>query len=490
MTRWVAIVLVVAGLAQAADPTPDPRGWTAGTKAAGAPMVLAGPQERPVIAFPKAVLDAVSRPTLLFYFSPTCPHCRRVAGEIEALSKELAAVGAQVVGVASGSSSEAELLEFRATYAIDFPILVDRDHAIQAAMGAQATPSAMLVRPPPDPRSTGSSASRPAVSTSSSASRPVVSDKGKLEAVDVWYPYVPGWDALVLGRVTGDAFAPYTPGRYVGTNACSACHTQEHRSWLLTLHSVAWRTLARDGKDRDPACTPCHVIGASAPGGWTPALGDTRLVDVGCEACHGPGGPHDGQAADPRAACAGCHDEKHAIGFTVERGVPLIDHYAANALDEAAFDAVRRKLYAGEVPQELVAFPIGNNVGSGKCIECHPAEHAWWSGDGHANAMAQLAAEGSADPACVRCHATARRSGPPPTTIDGFDRMGGVGCESCHGPGEAHVAAKGGTSNIQGLGDSCPVCVIDAVCTSCHTPQWSPDWKLEDRLRAVRHVPE
>jgi hypothetical protein len=212
-------------------------------------------------------------------------------------------------------------------------------------------------------------------------------------------------------------------------------------------------------------------------------------VDVGCEACHGPGGPHDGQRAEPREACATCHDAKHSIAFSLDRAVPLIDHYEVNRLSPAEFDAARRALYAGEAPQELLAFPVGKNVGSDRCVTCHAVEHAWWSANPHANAMASLASEGRDDPECVRCHATAKTSGPPPSTLDGFDRLGGVGCESCHGPGEAHVAAGGGTTNIQGLGDSCPVCVIDAVCTSCHTPKWSPEWKLEERLEQVRHQP-
>jgi hypothetical protein len=103
--------------------------------------------------------------------------------------------------------------------------------------------------------------------------------------------------------------------------------------------------------------------------------------------------------------------------------------------------------------------------------------------------MASLRSEGADDPACVRCHATAKQSGLPPTTLGGFRTLDGVGCESCHGPGETHVAAGGGTDNIEGLGDDCPVCVIEAVCTSCHTRKWSPDWELDARLRAISHGP-
>lgn len=471
--------LVAAGLAATAlAATVDPRGWTAGVVAVNSAAVVSGPPERAPLDLPKALAQRITGPTLLVYFSPTCPHCRHVAPELEALSRRLASAGkAKLIGVSSGSATEAELLAFRAEFGITFDVVIDADRDIQAALGVSSTPSAILVRPKP-PAGKGKGA-----------------DKGAFEAVDLWYPYLPGWDALVEGRIAGDPFSVYAPapggapdGRYFGNNACGVCHLQEQASWRLTLHAVAWRTLERAGETGDPACTGCHVTGAGAPGGWA-GDPDSRLVDVGCEACHGPGGPHDGQRADARAACVGCHDAKHAIAFTVDKGLPLIDHFKVNALSDEAYDARRRALYDGEVPQELIAFPTGANVGSAKCQACHAVEYAQWSGSPHANGMASLAKEGSADPACVRCHATARTSGPAPTTLAGFDTFGGVGCESCHGPGEAHVAAGGGTDNIQGLGESCPVCVIDAVCTGCHTPKWSPAWDLDEALPKVAHAP-
>ena len=93
------------------------------------------------------------------------------------------------------------------------------------------------------------------------------------------------------------------------------------------------------------------------------------------------------------------------------------------------------------------------------------------------------------DPTCVRCHATATASGTPPSNMEGFHVDDGVGCESCHGPGEAHVAAGGAPNTIEGLGDDCPVCVIEAVCTGCHTAEWDPGWELKFDLPKVEHTP-
>jgi hypothetical protein len=85
---------------------------------------------------------------------------------------------------------------------------------------------------------------------------------------------------------------------------------------------------------------------------------------------------------------------------------------------------------------------------------------------------------------CVSCHATEKTK--PATKVSDFHK-GGVGCEACHGPGEQHVAAQGGKENIVGLGDSCPVCVVEAICTRCHTPEHDPDWNLEEALKKVGH---
>ncbi len=446
--------------------SPDPRGWSSGKPAAGAEQVLRGVSDLPVVAFPKEVTDRVRGPTVLFYFSPTCPHCRSVAAEVEALHRRLLTEGSLVLGVASGSAEAAAIEEFRATFGTTFEILHDTRGEVMTAMAARSTPSAMLVAPGP-----GKSDS-----------------KGKLEVRDLWYPYLPGWDLLVEGRVLGDLWKGFRPGEYQGTNACGVCHREEHASWQLTHHAVAWHTLELQGKTADDACNGCHVTGKGQPTGWGSGA-PTELVDVGCEACHGPGGPHDGERVDAATTCAGCHDAEHSIAFSVEKGLPHLDHYLAGHLSETEQQERQLALWKGEAPRALLAFPEGANVGSAKCRSCHEAEHDQWADGPHANGMASLREEGRDDPACVRCHATARTSGPPPQTLAGFDTLGGVGCESCHGPGEQHVAAGGGTTNILGLGDSCPVCVVEALCTSCHTPKWSPSWSLTPALEAVRHHP-
>jgi len=140
-------------------------------------------------------------------------------------------------------------------------------------------------------------------------------------------------------------------------------------------------------------------------------------------------------------------------------------------------------------------------VGVSKCKNCHSAEetgnqHGAWMKMKHAKAFETLgseeskklgAAKGIADPqtadACLKCHVTG--FGEPAESLGkGFekDRKFGVHCESCHGPGEAHVKARMAAAATAVEGE--PV-VLGAdelmrpdakTCTGCHNSE-SPSYK-------------
>jgi len=459
-TATFALSLLACLSAWGQEPARDARGWLPGHPAANTQAVLTPlpDSKAPTIELPKLLMDKVQGKTVVFYFSPTCPHCKAVAAEVNQLSLSLEHSGAKLIGVASGSASADDLKAFMADYKIRFQVVRDADHEIVAAIGARSTPSVLLVEP--------------------------VNGK-KVRVRDAWYPYVAGFDTLVMGRITGDLFSGFKPNEYQGNSVCGTCHVYEQLSWGLTHHSVAWATLFKRDRTSDPKCTGCHVTGAGQPTGWTPT--GHALTDVGCESCHGPGGPHDGQTSDARAACVQCHDEDHSINFSVEKGLPLIDHFRAESTSNEDFEKIRKQLFDGQAPRPLLAFEQGPNVGPQACQSCHPAESAQWTMSPHSGAMAQLNEEQAKDAACVRCHATATHSGPPPADVADFYTATGVSCESCHGPGQAHVAGGGGAGNIEGLGDDCPTCVIEAVCTGCHTTKWDPKWDLDTKLPLVGH---
>jgi hypothetical protein len=455
-----ALLLLLTQTVAAAPIAPDPRGWSHGTTAANAAALLAGPQERAVIEVPEALAKRVKGPTVLFYFSPTCPHCTKVAGEVDLLATRLKERGTALLAISSGMASEAQINTFKALYQTNFVIIHDTTGDIVASIAARSTPSALLVEP--------------------------AGPKNKLRIIDLWYPYQPGFDGLIEGRAAGDLWAVFQGGRYLGNNLCAGCHTAEAQSYALTHHAMAWRTLVDAGSSADPKCTGCHVTGSGEAGGWA---GDpeSKLVGVGCESCHGPSGPHDGTPTEPRDTCTACHDADHSIAFSYEKGLPMLDHYRAEGMSDDDYRDAAMALYKGEVPRALLAFPDGPTVGAAACASCHPSEHATWQMSSHATAMNRLADKGADDTACVGCHATPLATGVKERTVAEHRLEESVACESCHGPGQAHVQSGGAPDTIQGLGDSCPVCVIEAICTSCHTPSQHPDWNLERDLKRVSH---
>ena len=90
-------------------------------------------------------------------------------------------------------------------------------------------------------------------------------------------------------------------------------------------------------------------------------------------------------------------------------------------------------------------------VGSKACADCHSKAFAIWRKTPHAKALdtlAHLDPPRQFDPECLSCHVT----GWDPqkyfpfaggyTKIEKTPELVGNGCENCHGPGSAHVAAE------------------------------------------------
>ena len=81
------------------------------------------------------------------------------------------------------------------------------------------------------------------------------------------------------------------PKGYSGNDVCGVCHESERETWLMTKHSTAYDTLVKHGSDVDGECVGCHVVGLGR-GGFDIEARLPSLEDVGCESCHGRGGPH------------------------------------------------------------------------------------------------------------------------------------------------------------------------------------------------------
>jgi len=410
--------------------------------------------------------EIITRPTLLFYFSPSCPHCRAVGPDLAELYAEQHDT-MDFLAIASGGSNTAEIASFMDEFSLPFPAYKDFARKLARGIKATSTPTVLVVEP---------------------------AEGGGFRSVSEFRPFAPG-AGLVLrlqqAALRGEnPFLAFEPGRYYGARVCGSCHTQELASWTLTHHSVAYWTLYSRERTDDVACVGCHVTGLGEPSGFKLGAHDSALTDVSCEACHGAGGPHSGtrqSKAEQRAVCVTCHDAEHSIAFDVARALPHIDHYQAANLSPEKFRETREAILDGSAPRPLLAFPEGDNLGSDACLPCHKKEGKAWAKSAHAAARKTLRKKGSgADQACLACHAVQRPKGPESEAPDHFF-SGGVGCESCHGPGEQHVAAGGGAENIVGLGESCPECVIEAICTGCHNNEQDPDWDLKKALPKIGH---
>ena len=79
-------------------------------------------------------------------------------------------------------------------------------------------------------------------------------------------------------------------------------------------------------------------------------------------------------------------------------------------------------------------------VGDDECVTCHDEEQAVWDKTPHAKAYKTLSddfKEYNLD--CVGCHVTGYGK-PGGSTVTHNDKLRGVQCETCHGPGSRHIA--------------------------------------------------
>jgi Cytochrome c554 and c-prime len=138
-------------------------------------------------------------------------------------------------------------------------------------------------------------------------------------------------------------------------------------------------------------------------------------------------------------------------------------------------------------------------VGSEKCGECHSKAFEKWSSTPHAHATDSLVQPPNSrgeiarhyDPECLSCHVTGwepQRYFPYDSGYLSLERTPQLqhnGCENCHGPGSAHVAAESGEGNpsaadIARFRDAMKLPIAGAIaeqkCVRCHDDDNSPDF--------------
>ena len=79
---------------------------------------------------------------------------------------------------------------------------------------------------------------------------------------------------------------------YVGSQRCVDCHKTAGAVWAKSGHATAFDTLVARKADADPKCIACHTIGFGSVSGYRREYAAGKMVQVGCESCHGPGSLH------------------------------------------------------------------------------------------------------------------------------------------------------------------------------------------------------
>lgn len=415
----------------------------------------------------------LGRPAVVIFFLYTCPHCHHA---LQFLRDELAGMPEdtrpRIVGVSAGGAASAVRQRLEQDDLDFFPVLADDDFKVRNAYGVLGGVPDIFVL---------DSEGRVAVRVQGWR------DDRDPALVRMWLAKLSGRPVPMLLHATG----------FSGNEACVPCHEQQNETWMLTSHARAFDTLVRHGAAAKPDCVGCHVVGWQQPGGYTIAPPTPHLENVGCETCHGRGGPHLSpdfvRNGDYESVCASCHDQKHSLGFAYATFLPRVSHAANADLAKLSVEEKRRILEEHRKPRPMLPTSAAY-VGSEACRSCHAREFETWSKQPHAHAIESLEAKNATgDPACLACHTTAMGK-PGGFPADGapadYPDLARVGCESCHGPGGDHVgpdAPRAGT--IVSLTDKCGSCVILQICGTCHDAANDPgfEFEVEQKIEAQKH---
>jgi hypothetical protein len=132
--------------------------------------------------------------------------------------------------------------------------------------------------------------------------------------------------------------------------------------------------------------------------------------------------------------------------------------------------------FAPKLPGEL---PDDYQVaGSESCVKCHANDCTAWVGTKHGHAWQTLLdKESQMDPYCQHCHTTGYGLPGGFRSIAASAARVNVGCESCHGPAQAHV----NTPTVHTLYDARDRCL------QCHDHENSPQFKYDDFWSQITH---
>ena len=179
---------------------------------------------------------------------------------------------------------------------------------------------------------------------------------------------------------------------------------------------------------------------------------------------------------------ASSHDVTEYFATEIALREDVHDHDATRALltefyeqvaSDPTYHVAAKRLFEDQAEEQD---PGAVYAGPETCKTCHDAEYDQWTVTPHAVAYNTLqTVQRHFHPDCVSCHVTGfgYEEG---YRIGDTEYLQGVGCETCHGPGQAH-ADNPQRANIRRE-------VPDALCAQCHNEEHSPGFA--DSVHLVR----
>jgi len=161
------------------------------------------------------------------------------------------------------------------------------------------------------------------------------------------------------------------------------------------------------------------------------------------------------------------------------------DETARSLILQHRMDAAEQGMREAMAEREPTA--NGNTyTGTASCTPCHQDDHQVWAGSKHAQAWKTLVDADNSErypwpttqyPDCIGCHTVGYGEVSGFVNPEATPELQSVGCESCHGPGSAHVAdpevKMGPVGSLR--------------CIKCHDHDQSPDFDYNQRWLMIRH---
>jgi hypothetical protein len=258
-------------------------------------------------------------------------------------------------------------------------------------------------------------------------------------------------------------------------------HADMEETLALAKRFPEFRLVVTAGGPPEPPSKPARVEGSGA-----------LLVEVGEKGMD--------------AVVVGIFDDPNQP--TRYQRVPLDSRFPGTAEMKALLDAYQDELKrAGWGGLGIRSLPHpqaelnGKFVGTKACMDCHEESYDIWKKTPHAKAfetLAELDPPRQFDPECISCHAVGwnpQKYYPYDggyTSFEETPHLLDVGCESCHGPGGAHVAAESGSDEELQLKLQKAMVITkeesrERQCFTCHDGDNSPDFDFDAYWPDVEH---